>query len=69
MRGPLGYEGAALNRVLGTAIAPTHAAARPGDVRFSLAKVGRIRDALGFEPAVSFDEGLRRTVEWYRSQG
>ena len=59
---------AALNRVLGTTVTPTHAAARPGDVRFSLARIGRIRAALGYEPSVSFEEGLRRTADWYETQ-
>ena len=58
---------AALNTVLGTSIAPKHGDARTGDVRFSLAKVGRIREGLGFAPEVSFEEGLRRTVAWYKT--
>jgi UDP-glucose 4-epimerase len=56
---------AALNRVLGTDITPKHGDARPGDVRFSLAKTARIRAALGYDPQVPFEEGLRRTVAWY----
>ncbi|MGL6075037.1 MAG: SDR family oxidoreductase [Fimbriiglobus sp.] len=56
-----------LNKVLGTDIVPGHGPARTGDVRFSLAKNQRIRDGLQFEPTVSFEEGLRRTVEWYRT--
>ena len=59
----------ALNRVLGTDIAPEFGPTRAGDVRFSLAKIARIRDALGFEPKVSFEDGLRRTVEWYQAGG
>ena len=57
----------ALNRVLGTTVAPTHGPARAGDVRFSLAKIDRIRAGLGYEPAVSFEDGLRKTVDWYRN--
>ena len=56
-----------LNAVLGTNVTPTHGPARTGDVRFSLAKIARIRAGLGYEPTVTFDEGLRRTVEWYQS--
>jgi UDP-glucose 4-epimerase len=59
----------ALNMVLGTQIVPTHGEARVGDVRFSLAKIGRIRTGLGYEPKVSFEEGLRKTVEWYKTAG
>ena len=60
---------AALNRALGTSIEPRFGPARAGDVRFSLAKVGRIRAALGFDPKVGFEEGLKRTVDWYRAGG
>jgi UDP-glucose 4-epimerase len=58
-----------LNRVLGTSITPTHGDARTGDVRFSCAKIDRIRRDLEYEPSVPFEEGLRRTVEWYRTVG
>ncbi len=60
---------AALNAALGTAIDPAFGPSRPGDVRFSLAKVGRIRADLGFEAQVPFAEGIRRTVDWYRAGG
>ena len=38
---------------------------QPGDTERWVADIGRIR-ALGFAPRFSFDEGVRRTVEWYR---
>ncbi len=41
---------------------------RIGDVKHSLADISAARDALGYEPAVDFEEGLRRTVAWYREQ-
>ncbi|HEX8813960.1 MAG TPA: SDR family oxidoreductase [Terriglobales bacterium] len=43
-----------------------HAADRAGDVKHSLADLTRARKHLGYEPKVDFEEGLRRTVEWYR---
>lgn len=46
---------------------PAYAEARRGDIRHSLADIGRARKLLGYEPAVDFREGLRRTVEWYRN--
>lgn len=60
---------AALNGVLGTNVTAMHGPARVGDVRFSLAKIDRIRAALGYEPSVGFVEGLTRTVEWMRTAG
>jgi UDP-glucose 4-epimerase len=41
---------------------------RAGDVRDSLADISAARAAFGYDPKISFEEGLRRTVEWYRSQ-
>ncbi|MGD2179112.1 MAG: LPS biosynthesis protein WbpP, partial [Anaerolineae bacterium] len=57
---------AALNDILNTSIEPVHAAPRPGDIRRSLADVTAAREALGYEPAVDFHEGLQRTVAWYK---
>jgi UDP-glucose 4-epimerase len=57
----------ALNSLLGTSISPKHAEPRSGDIRHSRADVSRARRRLGYEPKVPFEEGLRRTLEWYRS--
>ena len=58
-----------LNAILGTNVAPIFQPARTGDVRDSLAAISRSQAVLGYEPAVSLAEGLRRTVEYYRSAG
>jgi nucleoside-diphosphate-sugar epimerase len=47
---------------------PAYAADRAGDVKHSLADISAAREALGYEPKVSFEEGLKRTVDWYRKQ-
>ena len=47
--------------------APKYAPERGGDIKHSLADVSKSESALGYKPLVSFEEGLRRTVEWYRS--
>ncbi len=54
----------ALNRLLGTTAIPSHGPARAGDIRHSRAKIDRITADLGFVPKVSFEDGLRRTLEW-----
>jgi UDP-glucose 4-epimerase len=59
----------ALNKLLGTHITPRHAEPRAGDVRHSCADISLTRRDLGYEPAVPFEEGLARTLEWYRQQG
>src|SRR5579864_8669346 len=41
---------------------------RSGDVKHSLADLSRTEKHLGYKPLVSFEEGLRRTVDWYRGQ-
>jgi len=56
----------AFNEVLGTSLEPIYEAPRPGDVKHSLADVSAARDLLGYEPAVRFADGLRRTIDWYR---
>jgi nucleoside-diphosphate-sugar epimerase len=46
---------------------PDYAEGRAGDIRDSLADIRRAGELLGYKPIVDFREGLRRTVEWYRS--
>ena len=55
-----------LNDHLGTDLDPIHDDPRPGDVRHSHADVSKARDLLGYDPGVGFEEGLERTVEYYR---
>lgn len=45
-----------------------HGAERGGDIKHSLADISAAERALGYKPKVSFEEGLRKTVDWYRSQ-
>lgn len=58
---------AAINRALGTQIQPSFAEPRVGDVRDSLADIRLANELLGYEPSVSFDEGLQRTIEDFRT--
>jgi nucleoside-diphosphate-sugar epimerase len=55
-----------INRITGKDIAPIYADPRAGDIKHSQADITRAREHLGFEPKVSFEDGLRRTIEWYR---
>jgi UDP-glucose 4-epimerase len=41
---------------------------RGGDIKHSLADITRAEKHMGYKPKVDFEEGLRRTVEWYRAQ-
>jgi UDP-glucose 4-epimerase len=47
---------------------PNYAPERGGDIKHSLADISKAEAALGYKPKVDFEEGLRRTVEWYRGQ-
>jgi len=47
----------------------TYAPPRKGDVMHSRADVSKARELMGYRVLVSFEEGLRRTVEWYRNAG
>jgi UDP-glucose 4-epimerase len=57
---------ALINRLLGTSIQAVHGPPRAGDVRESRADISEARRRLGFEPQVDFEEGLRRSIEYYR---
>jgi len=41
---------------------------RGGDIKHSLADIAKAEAALNYEPVIDFEEGLRRTVKWYRSK-
>jgi nucleoside-diphosphate-sugar epimerase len=56
----------AVKREVGSALEPIYAEPRAGDVRDSLADITKAERLLGYTPSVDFDEGLGRTVAWYR---
>jgi nucleoside-diphosphate-sugar epimerase len=55
--------------LIGASVEPAYEETRAGDVRDSQADITKARTLLNYEPIVSFEEGLRRTVEWYRTAG
>jgi UDP-glucose 4-epimerase len=55
-----------LQTLLGTKIEPSFEPPRKGDVRESMADITRARELLGYEPLVSFDEGLAQSIEYYQ---
>jgi UDP-glucose 4-epimerase len=60
---------AILRELTGYGGKPAYEPARPGDIHDSLADIRLAGELLGYAPIVDFREGLRRTVEWYRSGG
>jgi UDP-glucose 4-epimerase len=57
----------ALNKLLGVDAPPVHEPARVGDIRDSMADMTLARELLGYEIRVEFEEGLRRSIDYYRS--
>jgi nucleoside-diphosphate-sugar epimerase len=55
-----------MKRLVNARVEPTYAALRAGDVRDSQADITKAKQLLGFEPRVTLEEGLERTVDWYR---
>src|SRR5215216_1550442 len=58
---------AAVRKVTGASVEPIYAETRTGDVRDSQADIGKARRILGYEPTVAFQQGLEKTVEWFRA--
>src|SRR5688572_18401071 len=56
-----------LRSVTGAKVEPIYAEPRAGDVKDSQADISKARRILGYEPIVTFEEGLDRTVAWYRT--
>ncbi len=56
-----------MRQLIGSDVRPVYADVRAGDVRDSQADIQLARQILGYEPIVSFEDGLKKTVDWYRS--
>ena len=58
---------ALLGRILGQQIEPIFAPARVGDVKHSQASISLAESVLGYQPAFDVEEGVRRSLEFYRA--
>ncbi len=56
-----------LNKIIGKKIQPKHLPVRVGDVFRTCADISKIKSKLGFKSAVCFEDGLKRTVEYFKS--
>jgi nucleoside-diphosphate-sugar epimerase len=59
---------ATLKQIIGFEGEAKYGPERAGDVKHSLADMTRAEKHLGYKPTVNFEEGLRMTIDWYRSQ-
>ncbi len=57
-----------VNKILGKNIKPQLLPVRAGDVFRTLADIGKIKKTLKFEPLVNFEEGLKRTIEYFKTK-
>jgi UDP-glucuronate 4-epimerase len=58
----------ALEKHLGKKAEIIHKPMQVGDVPYTFADISHARAVLGYSPATTFDEGVRRFVEWYKSE-
>ncbi len=56
-----------MRNLVGATVEPTYMENRSGDVKDSQADIAKAQRLLGYQPGVSFEEGLKRTVDWYRT--
>ena len=57
-----------MNGIVGTSLSPLYAEGRQGDVRDSQADITKAHIRLGYTPLIALEEGLRRTLDWARSE-
>ena len=57
---------ALINELLGKNVKPIYTDPRPGDIKHSLADIALAEKLLGYKPTVSFKDGLRLAIDWYR---
>lgn len=62
----LNYIWGLLQKIEGVEVAPRYGPPRPGDVRDSMADTAAAQAELGHAPRFSIEEGLKRTLEWFR---
>ncbi len=55
-----------INEIVGKNIQPIYTDPRPGDIKHSFADIERLKTTLGYQPKVYFEEGLKKTIDWYR---
>jgi UDP-N-acetylglucosamine/UDP-N-acetyl-alpha-D-glucosaminouronate 4-epimerase len=56
-----------VRELVGARVDPVYSSARAGDVRDSQADIEKARRLLEYQPQVAFEEGLNKTVDWYRT--
>ena len=55
-----------ITKLLAKDIKPTYTPPRPGDIKHSLADVSRAKELIGYEPKITFEQGIEMAIDWYR---
>lgn len=55
-----------INKAVGKKIKPAYVDSRPGDVKHSLADISLAKKLIGYEPKITFKDGLEKAIAWYR---
>lgn len=55
-----------IGKILGVAVEPEFTSPRPGDIRRSCADITRAKQDIQYEPSVTLQEGLARTIAWFQ---
>jgi UDP-N-acetylglucosamine 4-epimerase len=56
------------NKMLGKKLKPIYGPKRAGDVRKSYADVGKMKSVLGLKGIVGFEDGLKKTIDWFKNK-
>jgi UDP-glucose 4-epimerase len=57
-----------INNILGTNLEPIFKEPRIGDIMHSCASIEKSKTLLGYTPKVTFEEGVAKTIEWYKQE-
>jgi UDP-N-acetylglucosamine/UDP-N-acetylgalactosamine 4-epimerase len=57
-----------ISSILHSDLLPRYAEDRKGDIKHSNADVAKAKERIGYEPDIGFNEGLKRTIEWYQGR-
>ena len=54
-----------LNKIMDIKIPPIYRPEKLGDIKHSLADISKAKNMLGYKPRIDFEEGLKRTIDWW----
>jgi len=57
-----------MNKICGTNVEPIYKEPRAGDVHDSQADISKARALLDYKPIVALEDGLRQTIDWFRTE-